>query len=119
MDVLGTYKPIAYQTGNEYVLEVTPSSGVDASGSPLTSRQRAVAGLDEAPKYTGKPMTFNFQDVPVRPVLQLIAEETGPNLVASDSVTGKVPLRLVNVPWAQGLTLRHPAPCPDKPRTSP
>ena len=50
-------------------------------------------------------MTFNFQDIPVRTVLQLIAEESGLNVVASDSVTGNVTLRLINVPWDQALEL--------------
>ena len=105
MDVLGTYKPSAYQTGNEYVLEVAPSAGNGASGTPLAPGQRTVAGLNDGPKYTGKPMTFNFQDVPVRTVLQIIAEETDVNLVASDSVTGNVTLRLEEVPWDQALDI--------------
>lgn len=50
-------------------------------------------------------MTFNFQDVPVRTVLQLIAEESNLNVVASDSVQGNVTLRLVNVPWDQALDI--------------
>ena len=55
--------------------------------------------------YTGRPVTFNFQDVPVRTVLQLIAEESGLNIVASDTVQGNITLRLVNVPWDQALDL--------------
>jgi type IV pilus assembly protein PilQ len=50
-------------------------------------------------------VTFNFQDVPVRTVLQLIAEESNLNIVASDTVQGNVTLRLVNVPWDQALDL--------------
>jgi type IV pilus assembly protein PilQ len=50
------------------------------------------------------PVTFNFQDVPVRTVLQLIAEESNLNIVASDTVQGNVTLRLVNVPWDQAWT---------------
>src|SRR5690606_6906055 len=53
----------------------------------------------------GRPVTFNFQDVPVRTVLQLVAEESNLNLVAADSVTGNVTLRLVNVPWDQALDI--------------
>ncbi|HZV38365.1 MAG TPA: type IV pilus secretin PilQ family protein, partial [Pseudoxanthomonas sp.] len=55
--------------------------------------------------YRGKPVTFNFQDVPVRTVLQLIAEESNLNIVASDTVQGNVTLRLVNVPWDQALDI--------------
>ena len=50
-------------------------------------------------------MTFNFQDVPVRTVLQLIAEESNLNIVVSDTVTGNVTLRLMNVPWDQALDI--------------
>jgi type IV pilus assembly protein PilQ len=50
-------------------------------------------------------VTFNFQDVPVRTVLQLIAEESNLNIVASDTVQGNVTLRLINVPWDQALDI--------------
>ncbi len=56
-------------------------------------------------RYTGKPVTFNFQDVPVRTVLQLMAEESGLNLVVADSVGGSVTLRLINVPWDQAMDI--------------
>ena len=55
--------------------------------------------------YSGRPVTFNFQDVPVRTVLQLIAEESNLNVVASDTVQGNVTLRLVNVPWDQAMDI--------------
>jgi type IV pilus assembly protein PilQ len=50
-------------------------------------------------------VTFNFQDVPVRTVLQLIAELSDLNIVASDTVQGNVTLRLINVPWDQALDI--------------
>jgi type IV pilus assembly protein PilQ len=56
-------------------------------------------------EYKGQPVTFNFQDIPVRTVLQVVAEEAGLNVVAADSVTGNVTLRLINVPWDQALDL--------------
>ncbi|MDF1764201.1 MAG: secretin N-terminal domain-containing protein, partial [Oleibacter sp.] len=55
--------------------------------------------------YTGEKLSLNFQDIQVRAVLQLIADFTGLNLVASDSVTGNITLRLQNVPWDQALDL--------------
>src|SRR5690606_15984467 len=55
--------------------------------------------------YSGRPVTFNFQDVPVRTVLQLIAEETNLDIAVSDSVSGNVTLRLINVPWDQALDI--------------
>ncbi len=93
----GAYESMAYQTGNQYVVEVSPRRDADAAGPAL--------GRLDKPTYTGKPVTFNFQDIPVRTVLQLIAEESGLNVVASDSVTGNVTLRLINVPWDQALDI--------------
>ncbi|RUO69312.1 type IV pilus secretin PilQ [Pseudidiomarina salinarum] len=50
-----------------------------------------------------QPISLNFQDVPVRQLLQILAEENGLNLVASESVTGNITLRLENVPWERAL----------------
>lgn len=55
--------------------------------------------------YTGEKLSLNFQNIEVRSVLQLIADFTGLNLVASDSVQGNITLRLQNVPWDQALDL--------------
>ena len=57
------------------------------------------------PKYTGKPLTLNFQTIEVRAALQIIADFTGLNVVASDSVTGSLSLRLHQVPWDQVLDI--------------
>jgi type IV pilus assembly protein PilQ len=59
----------------------------------------------ETTKYTGKPLTLNFQTIEVRAALQIIADFTGLNLVASDSVTGSLSLRLHQVPWDQVLEI--------------
>ncbi|WP_439651382.1 type IV pilus secretin PilQ [Photobacterium atrarenae] len=56
-------------------------------------------------RYSGKPISINFQDIPVRNVLQLIAEYNDFNLVVSDSVSGTVTLRLDDVPWPQVLDI--------------
>src|SRR6478672_3840369 len=105
----GPFEPLAYQTGNDYIVEIVPRAATTATaktsvamGATTTAGASAAAA---APKYTGKPVTFNFQDVPVRTVLQLIAEESNLNVVASDTVTGNVTLRLINVPWDQALDL--------------
>jgi len=55
--------------------------------------------------YVGEKLSLNFQDIEVRAVLQLIADFTGLNLVASDTVAGRITLRLQNVPWDQALEL--------------
>lgn len=92
----GLFETSAYQTGNEYVLEVTPKGAATAAVGQ--------AGAAAQPqRYAGKPVTFNFQDVPVRTILQLVAEESGLNIVAADTVQGNLTLRLINVPWDQAL----------------
>src|SRR4249919_3827614 len=106
----GPYESMAYQTGNDYIVEVVPRTA-----APAASKSNASAGSDTGMgatvsntatrTYSGHPVTFNFQDVPVRTVLQLIAEESNLNIVASDTVQGNVTLRLVNVPWDQALDL--------------
>ncbi|MDD2048042.1 type IV pilus secretin PilQ [Pseudomonas putida] len=53
----------------------------------------------------GELLSLNFQDVEVRSVLQVLADFSGVNLVASDAVQGKVTLRLQDVPWEQALDL--------------
>jgi len=95
IDTKGNVDASAYQTPDQYVVEVAPKKA-DAKTDKL-------AQLDKEPSYNGKRVTFNFQDIPVRSALQLIADISGLNLVASDSVGGSVTLRLVNVPWDQAL----------------
>ncbi|MDW2980311.1 type IV pilus secretin PilQ [Rhodanobacter sp. KK11] len=94
--VKGDVETSAYQTADQYVVEVAPKKA-DAT------RDAKLARLGQEPSYNGKRVTFNFQDIPVRSALQLIADISGLNLVASDSVGGSVTLRLVNVPWDQAL----------------
>ncbi|BDR12282.1 fimbrial protein [Vibrio sp. STUT-A11] len=53
----------------------------------------------------GKRISINFQDIPVRNVLQLIADYNKFNLVVSDSVEGNLTLRLDGVPWQQVLDI--------------
>ena len=70
---------------------------------PLTSQE--VEQRQDLFKYTGEKLSLNFQDIEVRSVLQLIADFTDLNLVASDTVSGRITLRLKNVPWDQALEL--------------
>jgi len=95
MDVAVTppYEQLAYQTGNEYVLEIA-AKAKDVKVDP-----------NAPPVYSGNRVTFNFQDIPTRSVLQLIADMSDLNIVVADSVTGSVTLRLINVPWDQALDI--------------
>lgn len=101
----GAYDSMAYQTGNEYVIEITPKRAAVIASAPAARAAGAVPGDAPAQGYTGRAVTFNFQDVPVRTVLQLIAEESNLNVVASDTVQGNVTLRLINVPWDQAMEI--------------
>jgi len=105
----GEYEPMAYQTGREYIVELVPRAAqperaVGAAGT-VAAGQAGAAAAEQERTYTGHPVVFNFQDVPVRTVLQMIAEESDFNVVAADSVTGNVTLRLDNVPWDQALDI--------------
>jgi type IV pilus assembly protein PilQ len=97
----GAYESMAYQTGRDYIVEIIPR----AAGAKQRAVGAPAAATTPARAYSGRPVTFNFQDVPVRTVLQLIAEESGLNVVAADTVQGNVTLRLVNVPWDQALDI--------------
>ncbi len=89
IDATGEYDQLAYQSDNEYVIELQPLKKGQAEA--------------QKPKYTGERLTLNFQDISVRAVLQLLADASGQNIVVSDSVNGSVTLRLQNVPWDQAL----------------
>jgi type IV pilus assembly protein PilQ len=89
----GDYDYLAYQTDNEYVVSVKPLTVEE-----LEAKKKEFA-------YVGEKLSLNFQDIEVRAVLQLIADFTSLNLVASDTVDGRITLRLQNVPWDQALDL--------------
>ncbi|MDB6047478.1 MAG: pilQ [Pseudomonas sp.] len=90
----GAFDYSAYQTDNKLTISVRP----------LTSDDVERRNLDKL-VYTGEKLSLNFQDIDVRSVLQLIADFTNLNLVASDTVQGGITLRLQNVPWDQALDL--------------
>jgi len=71
---------------------------------PLTKREKEEIER-KRDVFTGERLSLNFQDIPVRSVLQLLADFTGLNLVTSDTVQGQITLRLQNVPWDQALDI--------------
>lgn len=93
MKTTGDFDYLAYQTNNQYVLSVKPLSAKE-----MEKRKNEFS-------YVGDRISLNFQDIEVRAVLQLIADFTELNLVASDTVSGRITLRLQNVPWDQALEL--------------
>lgn len=94
INATGDFDQLAYQSDDEYVVEVTPT------------RKAAVANpADVKKEYKGERLTLNFQDIETRAVLQLLADASGQNIVVSDTVSGSVTLRLQNVPWDQALDI--------------
>ncbi|MEK1840063.1 MAG: type IV pilus secretin PilQ [Pseudomonas sp.] len=105
----------ASATGDRAIISIEPSGAFDYStyqtDNKLTVSIRPMT-VDDLQKrnterfaYTGEKLSLNFQDIDVRSVLQLIADFTNLNLVASDTVQGGITLRLQNVPWDQALDL--------------
>lgn len=88
----GEFEQLAYQTDKTFAVELKPT----------TSAQLAAEGKKQ---YTGKKLTLNFQNIPVRAVLQILAEFTGKNIVVSGDVGGNVTLRLHDVPWDEALDI--------------
>ena len=93
IDAVGDYEYLVYQTDDRYVVSIKPLTPEE-----LEEQRSRFA-------YVGDKLSLNFQDIEVRSVLQIIAEFTGLNLVASDTVTGNITLRLENVPWDQALDI--------------
>jgi len=88
----GAWEHSAYQTDNQFVLEVRP-----ARNDP----NKLVPGQG----YTGQRLSLNFQSIEIRALLQIIADFSDFNVVTSDSVSGTVTLRLKDVPWDQALDI--------------
>ena len=82
-------------TNDRFIVEVSQKSSVESSGLPSNQNK----------SFKGNKVSLDFQDVDVRTVLQILAKESGMNIVASDSVTGKMTLTLKDVPWDQALDL--------------
>jgi type IV pilus assembly protein PilQ len=90
------YEQVAYQTDNQFTLELKV---------PVEQAAATPGVFSEDREYTGERLTLNFQDLETRAVLQLIADFSGLNIVVSDTVQGSVTLRLQNVPWDQALDI--------------
>ena len=88
----GDYDYKAFQTGNQLNITIDP---------PKRLREPTI----EERTYSGAPLSLEFQDVSVRTILEVLAQHTNTNIVASDSVSGNITLRLINVPWDQALDI--------------
>jgi len=94
ISAVGQYEFLSYQMDELLTIEF----------KPLTKQEQEELAAEKFP-YTGEKLSLNFQSIEVRSVLQLLADFTDMNLVASDSVGGSVTLRLNNVPWDQALDI--------------
>jgi type IV pilus assembly protein PilQ len=90
----GNYDHVAYQADDTYTVEFRPLTVAEQEKKQLQKRV-----------YSGERLSLNFQDIEVRSVLQLLADFTGKNMVVSDTVAGRITLRLKNVPWDQALDI--------------
>ncbi|MCO6428298.1 AMIN domain-containing protein, partial [Nitrosomonas communis] len=92
----GRWEHTSYQTGSRLILEV--KAIVESEDVP--AHKKLITG-----GYTGEKLSLNFQNVEVRSVLQVLADFTNLNIIASDSVKGNLTLRLKDVPWDQALDI--------------
>jgi len=88
----GQWEHSAYQSDDQFVVEVKPLKADPGKLSPGVG-------------FTGQKLSLNFQNIEVRSLLQVIADFTGFNVVTSDSVSGSVTLRLLDVPWDQAMDI--------------
>ncbi|MGH8426573.1 MAG: AMIN domain-containing protein, partial [Gammaproteobacteria bacterium] len=88
----GEFEQQAFQANNHFAVDLRP----------VTPQQLAASGNRH---YTGNKLTLNFQNIPVRAVLQILADFTDKNIVVSGSVSGNITLRLHDVPWDQALAI--------------
>jgi len=107
IQITGEYEKLGYQLGNQYILDIKEPVIVDKLEEAISLSEKV---------YEGDRVTFNFQDVSVRALLQLIADFSDLNIVVADTVEGNVTLRLINVPWDQALDIVLSAKALDKRR---
>lgn len=88
----GSYEYMAYQAENKLTISLKRPQDKNVISS-------------SKPSYSGNKLSLDFQDIEVRRVLQLLADFTGINMVAADSVQGNITLRLKDVPWDQALDI--------------
>jgi len=99
LEISGLYEHMAYQSGNDWIIEVSKLA------AETITKENEVVEFYKDKVYEGARVTFNFQDIPVRSVLQLIADVSNLNIVVADNVGGNLTLRLTNVPWDQALDI--------------
>ncbi|HAT28080.1 MAG TPA: type IV pilus secretin PilQ [Gammaproteobacteria bacterium] len=92
IDIDGSYEYVAFQSGNQYTVSVRP---------PIVE----LVGVDATSAYTGEITGLSFQDIPVRSVLQILADYYDFNLIAGEAVSGNITMVMDDVPWDQALEM--------------
>ncbi|MEM8513244.1 type IV pilus assembly protein PilQ [Massilia sp. MP_M2] len=95
IEAQGAWEQSVFQSDSQLVVEVRPVVEDPNRNSPGSS--------NNPQGYRGEKLSFDFQNVEVRAALQAVADISGLNIIASDSVAGFLTLRLKNVPWDQAL----------------
>ncbi|HUS23684.1 MAG TPA: type IV pilus secretin PilQ [Candidatus Binatia bacterium] len=90
----GEFEQVAYQTGDQYTIELQP-----------LSKEKQEEARRKEQVYTGERISLSFQNIDVRSLLQIIGDVSGNNVVISDGVRGDLAMRLQNVPWDQALDI--------------
>ena len=83
----------------------TPQREGKASLTPNDPLRSSGFGMAFGAPFSGEKISLNFQQIELRALLQVIADFTQINLIASDAVTGSTTVRLMNVPWDQALDI--------------
>ncbi|PIT56952.1 type IV pilus secretin PilQ [Snodgrassella alvi] len=94
IQIHGNWEYNQIKSGNNLIIEVSRKFELDSEGLKNTNKS-----------FKGKRVSLDFQDIDVRTILQILAKESGMNIVASDSVQGKMTISLKDVPWDQALNL--------------
>ena len=92
IDIDGSYEYVAFQSGNQYTVSVRP---------PIVE----LVGVDATSAYTGEITGLSFQDIPIRSVLQILADYYDFNLIAGEAVSGNITIVMDDVPWDQALAM--------------
>ncbi len=100
-------KAVESTSGQPETIEAVIEPAARAGETSATSAERPATMLiaPEKPKYTGEKISLVFDNADIRQILQLIADVSGLNIIASDEVKGSITLRLIDVPWDQALDL--------------
>jgi type IV pilus assembly protein PilQ len=100
-DETGKHTPPAIKTATGGQVAYDPF--LDGPADPASIDILEEGGFDEDKQYQGRRISLDFKDADIGNILRLIAEVSDLNVIAGQEVTGKVTIRLVDVPWDQAL----------------